>query len=147
MKHLLKSVAILTLVFLFTVGCKKDEESMAVSRIEILTAHDWKFVSVKDGSGKEITELPLGILSTVNITDFLNSTYRFQKDKTLKTKSLLEPDFTDKGKWEFRNNDTILNFDMFGYNPDTEIVELTSDKMTLKISILSFSTIQLFFTK
>ena len=108
------------------------------SKFDLLTAKDWKIISVKGDDGKETGLSPLEV----------NTFVRYEKDFTIKKKTLFSTEFKKVGTWKFTNSEkTITETDEDGVMEDFEIIELTANKLTVKTTDSIFRNETYYLTK
>jgi hypothetical protein len=117
---------LLLTVFSFALfSCKKDKDPQPPTTTDLLVAHEWRgdriLVGGLDFSNRpEIKEMLLDIKST-RLTLRRDGTYTAVYDQAGATR-------TTTGDWSFKENETIIYFDLLG---DLKISELTTTNMNL----------------
>ena len=93
---------------------------------------------MKGDDGKETGLSPLEV----------NTFVRYEKDFTIKKKTLFSTEFKKVGTWKFTNSEkTITETDEDGVMEDFEIIELTANKLTVKTTDSIFRNETYYLTK
>lgn len=126
MKHYIFRYLLLFLALPLTlVSCDKDEDDPEPTKTDLIVAHEWLgdrvLVNGFDVSDRpEIKDMLLDIKSTT-LSLRRDGTYTAVYDQAGSTQ-------TTTGTWEFKENETIIYFDLLG---DLQIENLTTTNMDL----------------
>ena len=126
-KHLqLLLAALITLPLLFSCN-RHDDEKVAPSKTEILTAHIWQ--------GETVLIMGLDVTKNEAIPpdtpDVRSMRLTFRPDHTYLAES---GDITFEGKWNLNEDETKIHFDFLGLG-EVDIKELTSNALHLGTSV------------
>ncbi|MBP6385338.1 MAG: hypothetical protein KA313_02650 [Pseudarcicella sp.] len=134
-----KIVTILTFFLLTSVvlfSCKKDEPVATIkapTKTELLTAHDWKISKITALNGTDISAIALAF--GVNINDYLDYVLKFDTNFDFLVKKTADTTFTNSGKWQFKENEQIVNFNFLSANQDAQIISITDNSLVLNLKI------------
>ena len=126
MKNIIVTFSFVAILF----GCKSSTVEATKTPTEILTANSWKIdrFATKDNN-KTLTISDLGAQPfALLVLDF-----GFKTNNVVRAVDRTSGQIPNSGTWYLKNNDTTMDFDVSFFAGTFDVVQLSKDKMIIRI--------------